>query len=135
PITLDGADSHDGVESDAPYERENWQQSSSGTRNNNSESDIGALDLVAAEVGLRPHLRSQVNVLPLSRRDHALACAVIESLDDDGYLRTDLEEIARISDLEPAVELAEMQIALKLVQSLDPCGVGARSVSECLQLQ
>ena len=35
----------------------------------------------------------------------------------------------------PAVDADEMQIALKLVQSLDPCGVGARSVSECLQLQ
>ena len=125
----------DGGDGDMPYERENWQQAGPGLRNNNGESDIGALDLVAADVGLRPHLRSQINMLPLSTRDHALACAVVESLDDDGYLRTDLEELARLSDLEPAVELPEMQIALKLVQSLDPCGVGARSVSECLQLQ
>jgi RNA polymerase sigma-54 factor len=125
----------DGADGDAPYERESWHQSSSASRTNTGESDIGALDLVAADVGLRPHLRSQINMLPLSTRDHALACAVVESLDDDGYLRTDLEELARLSDLEPAVELPEMQIALKLVQSLDPCGVGARSVSECLQLQ
>ena len=132
----DGTDAGDGADGDASYERDSWQQLSGGSRNNNgTESDIGALDLVAADVGLRPHLRGQVNVLPLSRRDHALACAVIESLDDDGYLRTDLEELARFSDLEPEVDLAEMQIALKLVQSLDPCGVGARSVSECLQLQ
>jgi RNA polymerase sigma-54 factor len=68
---------------------------------NGGDSDIGALDLVAADVGLRPHLRSQINMLPLSRRDHALACAVVESLDDDGYLRTALEELARLSDLEP----------------------------------
>jgi RNA polymerase sigma-54 factor len=120
---------------DAPYERESWAHASSSARTSGSESDIGALDLVAADVGLRPHLRSQINVLPLSTRDHALACAVIESLDDDGYLRTDLDELARLSDLEPAVDPSEMQIALKLVQSLDPCGVGARSVCECLQLQ
>jgi RNA polymerase sigma-54 factor len=134
--SADSRDGADGSEGDAPYERDSWQQVSGGSRNGSgTESDIGALDLVAADVGLRAHLRGQVNVLPLSRRDHALACAVIESLDDDGYLRTDLEELARFSELEPAVDLAEMQIALKLVQSLDPCGVGARSVCECLQLQ
>ena len=134
PPAADAADGDSG-DADAAYERENWQQASSISRANSGESDIGALDLVAAEIGLRPHLRSQINMLPLSQRDHALACAVVESLDDDGYLRTDLEELARFSDLEPAVEASEMQIALKLVQSLDPCGVGARSVSECLQLQ
>ena len=120
---------------DIGYERDNWQQPSGGMRNNGIESDIGALDLVAAEIGLRAHLRSQINVLPLSPRDHTLACMVIESLDDDGYLRTGLEELARWSDLEPPVDVSEMQIALKFVQSLDPCGVGARSVAECLQLQ
>ena len=122
-------------ESEMPYDREPWSHGSSGTRANGTESDIGALDLVAADEGLRPHLHRQINVLPLSTRDHALACTVIESLDDDGYLRTDLEELARLADLDPPVEVPEMQVALKLVQSLDPCGVGARSVCECLQLQ
>jgi RNA polymerase sigma-54 factor len=122
-------------ESELPYDRDLWHHGSSGTRSSGTESDIGALDLVAADEGLRPHLHRQINVLPLTTRDHALACAVIESLDDDGYLRTDLEELARLAELDPPVELAEMQVALKLVQSLDPCGVGARSVCECLQLQ
>lgn len=120
---------------DAPYERDSWQQSSSSVRTQGSESDIGSLDLIAAEIGMRQHLRTQINVLPLSRRDHALACAVIESLDDDGYLRVELDEIAVTSGMVPAVDDAEMQIALKRVQSLDPAGVGARSVSECLVLQ
>ncbi|MEO7338558.1 MAG: RNA polymerase factor sigma-54 [Caldimonas sp.] len=131
----EASDASDANENDASYERDSWQQASMNSRNNNGESDIAALDLVAAEIGLRPHLRSQLNVLPLSRRDHALACAVVESLDDDGYLRSDLDELGAMSDLEPAVDATEMQIALKLVQSLDPCGVGARNVSECLQLQ
>ncbi len=125
----------DSGDSDAPYERESWAQAFNSQRHNGGDSDISALDLVAADVGLRPHLRSQLNVLPLSARDHALACLVVESLDDDGYLRTDLEELAGVSDLDPTVDLEEMQIALKRVQSLDPCGVGARNVSECLQLQ
>ena len=69
---------------DAPYERENWQQSSSSVRQQSSDNDIGALDMIAADVGLRQHLHGQINVLPLDERDHALACAIIESLDDDG---------------------------------------------------
>jgi RNA polymerase sigma-54 factor len=120
---------------DSPYERDSWQQTSSSVRTQNAESDVGALDLIAADIGLRAFLRTQINVLPLSRRDHALACAIVESLDDDGYLRTSLDELAATSGMSPAVEAAEMLIALKRVQSLEPCGVGARSVAECLQLQ
>ena len=125
----------DASTADSPYERDSWQQTSSSVRTQNAEGDAGALDLIAADVDLRPFLRTQVNVLPLSRRDHALACAIIESLDDDGYLRTPLDEIAATSGMTPAVDGAEMQIALKRVQSLEPCGVGARNVGECLQLQ
>src|SRR6478735_10268846 len=110
---------------DAPYERENWQQqSSSGVRQQNTESDVGALDMIAADVGLRQHLHSQINVLPLGPRDHALACAIVESLDDDGYLRTSLEDIADTPGMPDEVDADEMLIALKRVQSLDPCGVG-----------
>ena len=120
---------------DSPYEREPWQQTTSSVRTQGSEADVGALDLIPADIGLRQHLRGQINVLPLSQRDHALACALIESLDDDGYLRISLDEIALTSGMTPAVEDDEMQIALKRVQSLDPAGVGARNVAECLLLQ
>ncbi|HZW75761.1 MAG TPA: RNA polymerase sigma-54 factor, partial [Caldimonas sp.] len=120
---------------DAPYERESWQQSSSSVRQSNTESDVAALDMIAADVGLRQHLHGQINVLPLDQRDHALACAIVESLDDDGYLRVDLDEIAATSGMNPAVETDEMQIALKRVQALDPPGVAARNVGECLLLQ
>jgi RNA polymerase sigma-54 factor len=125
----------EGSIADSPYERDSWQQTSSSVRTQNGEGDFGMLDLIAADVGLRPSLRTQINVLPLSGRDHALACAIVESLDDDGYLRTPLDEIAALSGMTPEVESAEMLIALKRVQSLEPCGVGARNVAECLQLQ
>ncbi|HEY2560398.1 MAG TPA: RNA polymerase factor sigma-54 [Caldimonas sp.] len=120
---------------DAPYERESWQPSSSGLRQPNTDSDVAALDMIAADVGLRQHLHSQINVLPLGERDHALACAIIESLDDDGYLRVELDELAATAGMTPPVEPSEMQIALKHVQALDPAGIGARNVAECLLLQ
>ena len=74
-------------------------------------------------------------MLPLPPRDLALARTLVESLDDDGYLRTPLEELLDVAPLEPAATLQEMQIALKHVQSLEPAGVGARNVAECLRLQ
>jgi RNA polymerase sigma-54 factor len=120
---------------DSSYERDSWQQSSSSVRQNSGDGDVAALDLIAADVGLRQHLHGQIAVLPLTDRDHALACAIVESLDDDGYLRVDLDELAETSGMTPEVEPVEMQIALKRVQSLDPIGVGARNVAECLTLQ
>ena len=64
-----------------------------------------------------------------------LAEAVIESLDDDGYLRTPLVELIEITALEPAATPNELAQALARVQSLEPAGVAARSVGECLLLQ
>jgi RNA polymerase sigma-54 factor len=116
-------------------ERDNWLQSSVGTRDGANDSQASATDLMAADVGLRAQLRTQVNVLPLTSRDHTLVCAIIESLDDDGYLRTELSEIAALVDLDEVADDCEMSTALKLVQSFEPAGVGARSVSECLLLQ
>jgi len=122
------------AEADMAFERDSWQ-AAPGSSSGSGDSDISAMELVAADVDLRQHLRSQINVLPLSERDHALACTIIESLDDDGYLRTGLPELGRLAGLSPAVDASEMSTALKLVQSLEPTGVAARSVSECLLLQ
>lgn len=96
---------------------------------------MSAIDTRMAEVPLNLHLQQQVGLLPLPERDLALARFVVESLDDDGYLRTPLEELADVAALTPQVAVEEMQVALRRVQSLDPQGVGARSVGECLQLQ
>lgn len=99
------------------------------------DGELSALDMMAVETSLSSHLRGQLNVLPLSARDLALACTIVESLDDDGYLRTPLDELAGLVGSDPAPDPQEMQIALKLVQSLDPAGVAARDVGECLLLQ
>jgi RNA polymerase sigma-54 factor len=60
---------------------------------------------------------------------------LVECLDDDGYLRMPPAELAQVVRLEPPASSAEIQMALNRVQGLDPAGVGARSVAECLQLQ
>ncbi|MBK0392157.1 RNA polymerase factor sigma-54 [Ramlibacter sp. CrO1] len=95
----------------------------------------GVFDTLAAHATLAEHLTQQLNLLPLPARDWTLAAAVVESLDDDGYLRVPLEEVASSVPLDPPPEPEELTVALRRVQSLEPAGVGARDVIECLRLQ
>ncbi|MDB5947828.1 MAG: rpoN [Ramlibacter sp.] len=95
----------------------------------------GVFDTLIAPISLAAHLLSQLNVLALSERDRVLASVVVESLDEDGYLRMSLEELEQAVVLLPAADPTELLIALRRVQALDPAGVGARSVAECLELQ
>jgi RNA polymerase sigma-54 factor len=135
------ADSHAAAEDDdisvssAPWEQESWTVRAGDTAAPRGDSDVSAIDLVPQSISLRQHLHGQINVMPLSPRDHALAAMVIESLDDDGYLRQPLDELQAFAELEPATEAVELKVALKRVQSLDPLGVGARDLGECLLLQ
>ncbi|HZE91238.1 MAG TPA: RNA polymerase factor sigma-54 [Rhizobacter sp.] len=117
-------------------ERDHWQLDSM-PRGPASDAggDADPMNLLAAETTLAQHLHGQLNVLSLPERDMVLAKSVVESLDDDGYLRMALEELIGVTDLDPPTTLEELQIALRRVQSLDPAGVGARNLSECLQLQ
>ncbi|MFT3859568.1 MAG: RNA polymerase factor sigma-54 [Aquabacterium sp.] len=123
------------ADADVAWERDSWQNDGSSPRQATRDNDFNVFDMVPADVNLRQHLRQQANLRSLSDRDRALVCCVIESLDDDGYLRTDLMELAQLCELDPAVDESEMNMALKLVQSLEPSGVGARSIAECLRLQ
>ncbi|HBA08957.1 MAG TPA: RNA polymerase factor sigma-54 [Methylotenera mobilis] len=87
------------------------------------------------QTSLREHLLSQLKLMPLSERDQSLALMLVDSINDDGYLEQSLEEIAELMPEELEIDTIELQTALRHVQHLDPAGVGARSLSECLLLQ
>lgn len=88
-----------------------------------------------APVTLNDHLRGQLMLSQMDGRDRALAQFIIEALDEDGYLRADLEELAGMIPAEHDVQAAELNALLRLVQTLEPTGVGARCLQECLLLQ
>lgn len=100
-----------------------------------AHGDSTVFDTLQARTTLAEHLLGQLAVMRLPERDQLLAAAVIGSLEDDGYLRTPLEEVADASRADPRPDDEEMRVALRHVQSLEPAGVGARSVPECLALQ
>jgi RNA polymerase sigma-54 factor len=82
-------------------------------------------------VTLADHLQSQlaIEIMPEGVRDGALS--IIGNLDDNGYLIVGLDEIAQSDEL----KLEDVEAGLKVVQSLDPAGIGARDMRECLLLQ
>jgi RNA polymerase sigma-54 factor len=88
-----------------------------------------------AQLTLGDHLRRQLLLSQMGERDRALAHLVIDALDDDGYLKLTFEELAATVPAEHGVEPEDLAAALRLVQTLDPPGIAARSLQECLLLQ
>jgi RNA polymerase sigma-54 factor len=117
---------------DAAFDRLTAAPAASAHHLSHDES-FDLMQRVALPDSLRAHLHAQVGVLRLDARDAAFAAAVVEALDEDGYLRISLEELG-VALGEPAAA-HELRIALRRVQALDPPGVAARDVPECLRLQ
>ncbi len=103
-----------------------------------ADDDFDPQERNVAAPTLQDHLRAQLAGMRLSAEDHAALNVLIESLDEDGYLADSLEEIAaQLADSEDSREALRerLQCALKWLQSLEPLGVGARDLPECLTLQ
>lgn len=84
---------------------------------------------------LREHLLWQLRLDHLSPRNFALGQAIVDAINEDGYLTESLDTICQAVAPEHVVTIEEAEAALAVVQQLDPAGVGARSLSECLLLQ
>ena len=109
---------------------------SRGSARQNGDADgSDPADWARSQPTLREQLHDALRLYRLDDRDRAVARFIIEALDDDGYLRQSLAELADSVDLEPELSEEELLVALRLVQSLDRPGLGARSLSECLALQ
>lgn len=125
---------------------------SNANRRQASDDGFSALDLVASEKSLRSHLLEQLGAMPLPDRDHAFAALIVDSLDSAGYLRESSEELLALArgaladagapggDDAPGftietIEPADIEIAIQRVRSLDPIGIAAGNVAECLALQ
>jgi len=107
----------------------------SSARQNGDSDGSDPAEWARSQPTLREQLHDALRLYRLDDRDRAVARFVIEALDDDGYLRQDLADLADSVDLEPELTEEELLVALRLVQSLDRPGLGARSLSECLLLQ
>ena len=144
PAGIDGAEM-------GTTERDDWENGTEredfdGIRETPSSAAAGASDddfdpqeRNTASLSLQDHLRAQIAGMRLGPEDLAALHVLIESLDGDGYLADSLDDIAahlaEDDDESRQALLERLQCALKWLQSLEPMGVGARDLPECLTLQ
>jgi RNA polymerase sigma-54 factor len=88
-------------------------------------------DSLKQPVSLQNHLLAQLGLAPLSAGDKQLGELIIGSLDDQGYLKTDLDEVAA----QTTATLPQLEAVLRVVQDFDPPGIAARNLRECLLIQ
>jgi RNA polymerase sigma-54 factor len=133
-------------------ERDDWENgterddfdgiSETPTRTSGTDDDdFDPLERNSVSISLQDHLRQQLSGTRLSEQDMAAVEILIESLNEDGYLADPLEDIAASLLPEDADEemrdevLSRLRCALGWLQNLEPVGVGAANLSECLILQ
>ena len=128
----------DGTVESMPDDGE-WGGDAPARKNNADDSDTDAADLARGHESLQDHLHRQSLSLRLSGLDRAALHFLIESLNDDGYLEDALTVLATSLAGEDALQVEELVqhfgVALKLLHHMEPAGVGARNLAECLGLQ
>lgn len=93
------------------------------------------LDNLSGGSSLAEYLHDQVRIAPLTDRQALVAAALVENINEDGYLDADIDELIELLAPSVDVDAAEIESVLAIVQSMDPPGIGARDLRECLLLQ
>jgi RNA polymerase sigma-54 factor len=113
---------------------DSYDGATSFSRNAEEQRDIYEQQASVAD-SLRDHLLWQMQLTPFSENDAAIATALIDAIDDTGYLSVSLEELHQGLQTELGVDLDEVEVVLHRLQHFDPPGVAARNPAECLLLQ
>ncbi len=101
------------------------------SRKSNNDEEYSFLNYVAKEETLIEHLIDQLNMSFLTKRQKRIGMTILAAIDDNGYLCEDLSCLV----FEDAVDADEVLDVLRVIQTFEPAGVGARCLSECLMLQ
>ncbi len=135
-------DRNDAMPDELPVDSE-WDDiydvATAGLSNSAQTSDVNVNDYLENQSiesdTLTEHLLWQLRNMSISDTDFAIAIAIIDAINDDGYLTETIEDIhaGLVDDLE--IELDEANAVLNLIHHFDPIGIGARDLRECLLLQ
>ncbi|MBI1339340.1 RNA polymerase factor sigma-54 [bacterium] len=134
---LDGpaADSFDGeaapesaAGASGPSAALDWSRASSGKQR---DDDFDFESITSEEKSLKDHLHDQLSIAALDPVERIIAARLIDEVDDAGYMRADLDDIAR--DL--GAERGDIERVLKICHGFDPTGAMARDLKECMALQ
>ncbi len=105
--------------------------------NNYSVNDVSSDYVMQDSVSFHDLLSEQLHMLDLNHEDRQLADYLVGNIDEEGYLRRDISAIADDLAFNLGMEVEEQRLEslLRIIQQLDPAGVGARDLKECLLLQ
>lgn len=114
-------------------EAADWSEPRAGNRDGGEDTPWE--ERTALTLDLHEELRQQMRLLPLTDRDQAIACVLIDAVNDNGYLDDTLASLQQALQPDWQVSIAEIEVVLALLQHCQPSGVGARTLGECLLLQ
>lgn len=147
PVAMDAIDQHshsdeegswnEHIPNELPVDTQ-WDdiyQTSASSLPSSGDEDWDFTARTSTSETLQSHLEWQLNLMPLSPTDHLIAIALVDGINADGYLEVSLDDILASLDPELDVGLEEVKMVLNRIQQLEPVGVGARDLSECLLLQ
>jgi RNA polymerase sigma-54 factor len=141
PLTAEDGQSWDGDGSHdmAPDDNEWGGDAKARTNNLIGDDELDATELARNQESLQTHLHRQAQSLRLGEEDRAALRFLIESLNDDGYLEEPIEALAQSlnpgDDEQLEALVHHFTMARSLLQTLEPTGVGASHLGECLSLQ
>ena len=115
------------------YDTQNYKLS---TNNHSRDEERDSIPMSTIST-FHEHLIDQINMRELTEKESKIAYTVIGNIDDDGYLRRDAESMAYDIEFQTNMEVTadEVNDVIKKVQTLDPAGVCATDLKECLEIQ
>ncbi|MDT7043824.1 RNA polymerase factor sigma-54 [Candidatus Nitronereus thalassa] len=114
------------------YYESDWRAGGATQSSSSSDEDFPSYEQTLTKpTSLEDHLLWQLRLSSVNETEQAIGTVLIGNIDEDGYIRTSLEEVAE----EMQVSLHQVENALDLIQTFDPPGVGARDLQECLNIQ
>ena len=113
------------------------QSNFNGSKETSYENDYSyeLFDTETKNQTLKEYLIENLSIFSFSDRDQIIFLVLIDYINEDGYLIEPLEKILEIMPFEPKAEVEELEKILKLIQDSSSPGIGARNLSECLELQ
>lgn len=96
-----------------------------------NDDDNNLENYIPMKLTLTEHLEEELSMLKLDKYQYKIASYLITLIDDDGYLKTDFLDCSKKLNVDPK----SIEDVLKIIQNMDPPGIGARSIEECLTLQ
>ncbi|MBK5253091.1 MAG: RNA polymerase factor sigma-54 [Peptostreptococcaceae bacterium] len=136
PVTSDDENYEDNKQKEIPDEIkekiiEGQYDDISYKQYNSDKKEFTLEEFATADITLFDELNTQLSYLNINQEENLIGRYIIEGIDKNGYLTVSSEEVSNKLN----VELEEVEKILKLIQSFDPSGVGARNLSECLLIQ